>query len=277
MPAVRKAPPAANFRDENKHVDFADSPVYVNREPADWAADDTGPRLAGVSSFGYSGTNAHVIIEEYPAAERRGRPLPRRRQLVPLSAKTDAQLRQKAGALAARLRNDKLGDDALQDVAYTLQVGREAFPERLAVSADSMSELIKRLEAFAGGADAVPATYRGGPPKTVRAGRPRPRPGAMWTSSPRPGPPARRWTGHGCTPAARPGGSSCPSTPSSARCSATPGPTVPRPTRPAMTPRHRARPPEPCPPSWWNSTRRPRNTCGPIRRPRTSKPRSATM
>ncbi|NUS89103.1 MAG: methyltransferase [Streptomyces sp.] len=166
-----KLPPAANFRDENKHVDFADSPVYVNREPADWAADDTGPRLAGVSSFGYSGTNAHVIIEEYPAAERRGRPLPRRRQLVPLSARTDAQLRRKAGALAARLRNDRLGDDALQDVAYTLQVGREAFPERLAVSADSMSELAKRLEAFAGGADAVPATYRGRAPEDRTGGQ----------------------------------------------------------------------------------------------------------
>ncbi|ADI12768.1 putative polyketide synthase (OzmK) [Streptomyces bingchenggensis BCW-1] len=170
-----KLPPAANFRDENKHVDFADSPVYVNREPADWAPDGTGPRLAGVSSFGYSGTNAHVIIEEYPAAERRA-PAPPRRQLVPLSAKTDSQLRRKAGALAARLRDEKQGEEkpgdaALRDVAYTLQVGREAFPERLAVSADSMSELIERLEAFAGGADAARGAHRGRAPEDRTGGQ----------------------------------------------------------------------------------------------------------
>ncbi|MEU1662525.1 beta-ketoacyl synthase N-terminal-like domain-containing protein [Streptomyces sparsogenes] len=166
-----KLPPAANFRDENKHVDFADSPVYVNREPADWAPDDTGLRLAGVSSFGYSGTNAHVIIEEYRAAERRA-PAPPRRQLVPLSAKTDPQLRRKAGALAARLRDEEPGDAAaLRDVAYTLQVGREAFPERLAVAADSMSELIERLEAFAGGADDVPGTHRGRAPEDRTGGQ----------------------------------------------------------------------------------------------------------
>ncbi|MCF3120382.1 methyltransferase [Streptomyces arenae] len=155
-----KLPPAANFRTENKHADFEDSPVYVSRELADWTADGDAPRVGGVSSFGYSGTNAHVIIEEYaaPAAARKGPP---RRQLVPLSAKSEEQLRQKAGELAAHLRTAGLGDDALADVAYTLQVGREAFAERLAVTADSVAELLERLDAFAGGATDVTGAHHG--------------------------------------------------------------------------------------------------------------------
>ncbi|PJN42466.1 polyketide synthase (OzmK) [Streptomyces sp. CB02959] len=171
-------PPATNFRDENKHADFEDSPVYVSRELAEWPPDGTASRLAGVSSFGYSGTNAHVIIEEYTAPERPARAVPRRRQLVPLSAKTEDQLREKAGALAAHLRAAGPGDAALLDVAYTLQVGREAFPERFAVAAGTVDELTTALDAFAGGATEVPGAHRGqvtdrrpGAPAPAAAGR----------------------------------------------------------------------------------------------------------
>ncbi|WP_330478637.1 phosphopantetheine-binding protein [Streptomyces platensis] len=156
-----KLPPAANFRTENKHADFEESPVYVSRELADWAPEGADPRVAGVSSFGYSGTNAHVIIEEYAAPRTAARTVPGRRQLVPLSAKTESQLRVKAGELAAHLRRAELGEDALLDVAYTLQVGREAFAERLALTAGSMGELLERLDAFAGGATAVPGAHHG--------------------------------------------------------------------------------------------------------------------
>ncbi|MEU6120603.1 beta-ketoacyl synthase N-terminal-like domain-containing protein [Streptomyces sp. NPDC047123] len=154
-------PPAANFRSENKHADFEESPVYVSGEPADWVADGPAPRVAGVSSFGYSGTNAHVIIEEYVAPEAPTRTLPRRRQLVPLSARSADQLRTKAAELASHLRGTEAGDDALCDVAYTLQVGREAFAERLAVTADTMDELLERLDAFADGATEVAGTRHG--------------------------------------------------------------------------------------------------------------------
>ncbi|QQC93134.1 beta-ketoacyl synthase N-terminal-like domain-containing protein [Streptomyces alfalfae] len=152
-------PPAANFRTENKHADFDDSPVYVSREPAAWDREGDAPRVAGVSSFGYSGTNAHVIIEEYVADRPAAAPVPGRRMVVPLSAKSEDQLREKAAALAAHLR--AAGDLTLQDVAYTLQVGREAFAERLAVTATSTGELLGRLDAFAGGAAAVPGAYSG--------------------------------------------------------------------------------------------------------------------
>ncbi|CAM5260503.1 hypothetical protein SALBM135S_02580 [Streptomyces alboniger] len=154
-------PPAANFRTENKHADFDESPVYVSREPADWNREGEEPRVAGVSSFGYSGTNAHVIIEEYLDTRPAALPAPGRRMVVPLSAKSGEQLREKAAALTAHLRAAGPDGLALHDVAYTLQVGREAFAERLAVTATTTEELLGRLDAFADGAAAVPGTYSG--------------------------------------------------------------------------------------------------------------------
>ncbi|WP_406725443.1 beta-ketoacyl synthase N-terminal-like domain-containing protein [Streptomyces sp. GD-15H] len=159
-----KLPPAANFRTGNKHADFAETAVRVNRDLADWPAHDGAPRLAGVSSFGYSGTNAHVIVEEYPEPARRSVPR-RRRQMVPLSAVSETQLRTKARELAARLRSGGLGDDDLPDVAYTLQTGREPFAQRLAVCADTVGELAQRLEEFAADGTAAPSVHRGQAPK----------------------------------------------------------------------------------------------------------------
>ncbi|MEU6508502.1 beta-ketoacyl synthase N-terminal-like domain-containing protein [Streptomyces sp. NPDC046942] len=165
-----KLPPAANFRTENKHADFAGAPVRVSRELADWTADDGAPRLAGVSSFGYSGTNAHVIVEEYPEPVRRTGSR-RRRQLVPLSARGEEQLRAKAGALAARLRSGGLGDADLPDLAHTLQVGREAFAQRLAVCAGSAGELADRLAEFAADGSTGPFVHRGEAPERGGRGR----------------------------------------------------------------------------------------------------------
>jgi 3-oxoacyl-(acyl-carrier-protein) synthase/SAM-dependent methyltransferase/acyl carrier protein len=157
-----KLPPMTNFVAANEHIDFANSPVYVNAALEDWPLNSRGSRLAAVSSFGYSGTNAHMVIEQYVAPERRARGIAGPRpQLVPLSAKNDAQLRVKAGQLVAELRSGRLSNDALADVAYTLQVGREAMPERVAVVATTMAELIDRLSSFAAGAAASPGVHRG--------------------------------------------------------------------------------------------------------------------
>ncbi|CAL9585024.1 hypothetical protein SUDANB176_05116 [Streptomyces sp. enrichment culture] len=160
----RTLPPAANFRTENKHAELGDAPVRVSRELTEWTADAGAPRLAGVSSFGYSGTNAHVIVEEYPEPVRRT-VARRRRQLIPLSARSEEQLRTKARALAARLRSGGLGDGDLPDVAYTLQVGREPFAHRLAVCADTVGELADRLEEFAADKGAAGSVHRGRAPE----------------------------------------------------------------------------------------------------------------
>ena len=59
-------PPSLNFEKANEHINFDDSPFYVNTELTDWKTEDSAPLRAAVSSFGFSGTNAHVVLEEYP-------------------------------------------------------------------------------------------------------------------------------------------------------------------------------------------------------------------
>ncbi|MCP4662692.1 MAG: acyltransferase domain-containing protein, partial [bacterium] len=121
----RRIPPSLHFDQPNPKIDFAASPVYVNRELREWPGDGT-PRRAGVSSFGFGGTNAHLIVEEAPAPPESGRSRPW--QLLVLSAKTREALDQATSELADHLRRHQ--ELALADVAYTLGVGRKAFSHR---------------------------------------------------------------------------------------------------------------------------------------------------
>ena len=151
-------PPSANFTTPNPHIDFSAAPVRVVTEEMPWAPGPDGHRYAAVSSFGYSGTNAHLVLSDHPAPARPPAGTPRA-QLVPLSARTMERLRVKAAGLAAVLRGPVAEAD-LADVAYTLQVGREPMVERAAVVAWSTAELADRLDRIAAGergdTDAVP-------------------------------------------------------------------------------------------------------------------------
>ncbi|MFP5264070.1 MAG: SDR family oxidoreductase [Blastocatellia bacterium] len=115
----RRIPPSINFDEPNPKIDFANSPFYVNTTLCDWRADG-GPLRAGVNSLGMGGTNAHVILEEAPAARPTtpGRPW----QLLVLSARTEKALESVTDNLAERL--SRADDLDLADVAYTLQLGR---------------------------------------------------------------------------------------------------------------------------------------------------------
>src|SRR5262249_15762445 len=58
--------PHAQFRELNPHISLEDSPFYINREPLSWSRQPGKPRRVAVSAFGYSGTNAHIVIEDAP-------------------------------------------------------------------------------------------------------------------------------------------------------------------------------------------------------------------
>jgi len=128
----RQIPPSLHFEEPNPRIDFADSPVYVNRSLIDWPGPQ--PRRAGVSSFGFGGTNAHVVLEEAPAlpAERSSQPW----QLLVLSAKTEEALAAATRDLARFFRDHPETD--LRDAAFTLLAGRQAFRHRrIAVCRDA--------------------------------------------------------------------------------------------------------------------------------------------
>ncbi|WP_257389459.1 type I polyketide synthase, partial [Tahibacter caeni] len=143
----RTLAPTLHVSRENSHFDFANSPFYVNRSARAWDGAGDAPRRACVNSFGYSGTNAHVVIEEYVAPARA--PRPASPQAVPLSARNLPQLRQKALELRDALR--RRPELALADVAHTLQTGREAMEQRLGFVADSLPQLVERLDRWLAG------------------------------------------------------------------------------------------------------------------------------
>lgn len=153
----------------NPYIRLEDTPFYIVRESREWKAlqDREGrelPRRAGVSSFGFGGVNAHVIIEEYiPAKKGRGILTVTRQDaaVIVLSAKNEDRLRDRVSQLLTFIRKQPAPDSILADMAYTLQVGRDAMEERLAFLAGSAAELEEKLEAFlADGADAG-NVYRG--------------------------------------------------------------------------------------------------------------------
>nr|QUJ23688.1 PKS [Streptomyces sp.] len=136
--------PTLHFERPNEHFDFENSPFRVNTELSPWRTEPGSPRRAAVSGFGFSGTNAHLVLEEHPqdAAERpAGGP-----QVFVLSARSEEQLRTSAARLVGHLRTHP--SLALADVAHTLRQGREAMAWRLAVVATTLGELLQKLTRY---------------------------------------------------------------------------------------------------------------------------------
>ncbi len=144
----QEIPPHLHFNEPNPHVDWAKLPIAIPTQPIAWKAGNT-PRIAGISSFGFSGTNAHVIVAEAESTHPAPIPQPDRPlHLLALSAKSEVALRELAGRYAAALADSPLD---LADVCFTANVGRSYFPHRLSLIADTAATLYTQLAAFATG------------------------------------------------------------------------------------------------------------------------------
>ena len=133
-------PPHINLTTPNPHIDWERLPLRVTTRSHPWPAH--GVRMAGVSSFGFSGTNSHVVLEGAPV-QARAAVAARGGELLVLSGKT-------AGALTDQIKNYRAyltshAASSLEDVCYTAGVGRSHFAHRLAVVAGDVTELRERL------------------------------------------------------------------------------------------------------------------------------------
>ncbi|MFE0801340.1 SDR family NAD(P)-dependent oxidoreductase [Streptomyces sp. NPDC058812] len=173
-----RVPASLHFRDWNPQINADGTRLFVPTDTTEWPVRD-GTRLAAVSSFGISGTNAHIVVEQPPSsspARRTARPVatdgsaplrvdestpftedgsaPLRAgeplRVFPLSAGTPVALRAAAGRLARWLRGEG-SQVPLGDVAHTLAVRRSPARERAAVVAADRPELVARLEELAAG------------------------------------------------------------------------------------------------------------------------------
>jgi acyl transferase domain-containing protein/NAD(P)-dependent dehydrogenase (short-subunit alcohol dehydrogenase family) len=163
-------PPNLHFRDPNPKIAWDRIPVEVPTQPIPWTTSEE--RIAGVSSFGFSGTNAHVLVREYrdtaafTATPRdvSSSPVP---YVLALSAKSAAALGQLAKRYAHYLQAHPSA--SIADVCYTATTGRAHLLHRLAVVGHSASEIKQRLAAFQAGENA-PDVFTGQvsqPPRPV--------------------------------------------------------------------------------------------------------------
>jgi acyl transferase domain-containing protein len=153
--------PSLNVTKETSRFDFKNSPFYVVREKQTWDAAPGSLRRAAVSSFGFSGTNAHLVIEEYAPPPDQAAPSGENGPfIVPLSAKTAERLEEKAQDLLKFIRASSEPID-LTAVAYTLQVGRDALEERLSFVVSSSDQLAEKLSAYLSGEKNIENVYQG--------------------------------------------------------------------------------------------------------------------
>jgi len=142
----RQIPPHLHLETLNPKISLEETPFWIPTHLTSWTDDR---RLAGVSSFGFGGTNAHVVLSEAPPTdiERKDSTMPLA-QLLPLSARSPVALQ----ALALSYRSFLLSETArglpLSDICYTASVRRSHHPYRLPVVGHSHTEMVEHLDAF---------------------------------------------------------------------------------------------------------------------------------
>ncbi len=168
----RTIPANPHFHTANPELRLDRTPFHVSAETISWR--DDRPPLAGVSSFGIGGTNAHVILER--ASSTPAGPPERVRQLIVLSARSEdelGELRRRLGEWLARQQTLEAED--LADIGFTLAVGRATFPWRWATTAGTAEELTTALadaRAPSLAANRLTLAVTGGPEELAAAAEP---------------------------------------------------------------------------------------------------------
>ncbi|MGY4996982.1 SDR family NAD(P)-dependent oxidoreductase [Streptomyces sp. 900105245] len=147
----RQLPPSPHYRESNPEIDFDRGPFRVLTRTDEWRPGPAGVRVAALSSFGFSGTNAHAVVAEAPAPgpRRRTTDAATRAHLVPVSARTPEALRQSLHRLADALDTTHGPVPELADVAFTLATGRTHFPLRASFVVQGRGELVRALRTAA--------------------------------------------------------------------------------------------------------------------------------
>lgn len=150
-------PASLHCKELNPYIQISDSPFYITQKTTPWEPihpieKNRIPRRAGISSFGFGGVNAHLVLEDYEQDNPESSDQKINTHLIVLSAKSKERLREYAQKLKDYLVNERshFDDDSqfLSRVAYTLQVGRIQLNNRIAILTDNLDKLIDRLNHF---------------------------------------------------------------------------------------------------------------------------------
>ncbi|GAC1343814.1 MAG: type I polyketide synthase [Ktedonobacteraceae bacterium] len=141
-------PAQLHFEQLNPHISLDGTPLVIPSKRRPWPAEEQ-PRFAGVSSFGFGGTNAHLVLEEAPRRKRTQNEIERPLHLLTLSAKSASALKELARRFEEHLVSHPA--ESLADMCFSANVGRSHFAHRLAATATSPTLLREQLAAFIAG------------------------------------------------------------------------------------------------------------------------------
>ncbi|HEY6922248.1 MAG TPA: ketoacyl-synthetase C-terminal extension domain-containing protein, partial [Steroidobacteraceae bacterium] len=139
----REIPPHLHYRTLNPHIGLDSVPFHIPTQPSRWTSGSGALRIAGISSFGFGGTNAHVILSEAPPRSAPLTRAPRAASIVTLSARSPMALRKLATSYRTFLSEHP--QTSLVDFAFTTNTGRTHFQYRAAIIAASIEELFEKL------------------------------------------------------------------------------------------------------------------------------------
>jgi amino acid adenylation domain-containing protein len=154
----RQLPPTLHVEQVNEHINLAHSPFHINTECKAWDVGTGEKRRAAVNSFGYSGTNAHVVLEAYDDLRPMNSDVAQGPYLIVLSARNKSRLQMMMEQLLTHVTDHE--SLSLADLAYTLQTGRMAMEERIGLIVETRADLIETCKAVLAGRDAA-NIYRG--------------------------------------------------------------------------------------------------------------------
>lgn len=146
----QQIPPHLHLKQLNPLIQLKGTPFFIPTECQPWSV-ATEPRLAGVSSFSFGGTNCHVILSEAPKQETRANEIERPVHILALSAKNQKALSELVERYEAHLKSNSSAK--LADVCFTANTGRLHFDHRLCVTATSTTQMQKVLRDVTEGKD----------------------------------------------------------------------------------------------------------------------------
>lgn len=149
-------PANLHFHHPNPGIAFSDLKLQVSTTLSDWHPGDTGSRIAGINSFGFGGTNAHLIVEEFPADDpaktlmkETALSMNKRPLLFPLSAHSANALDASARRIRQHVESDHLKNQGfLEDLCRTNAFHRTHHPRRLSIVAHTPADLVSGLSSF---------------------------------------------------------------------------------------------------------------------------------
>lgn len=154
----KKLFPTIHFKRPNRNINFADAPVYVNDRLKAWESLET-PRRCGVSSFGISGTNCHMVLEEAPIRGYVRQEPEKTHCILALSAKSESALRNIIKQYSNLLNREP--DISPISLCYTANTGREHYSVRTAIVFDDLDSLKKRLKEMESGLSGIKGSIIG--------------------------------------------------------------------------------------------------------------------